>query len=212
MLVAGDELGRTQQGNNNAYCQDNEITWLDWALDGKGESLLEFVKMLTRLRHRYHILRRSRFLTGAYSEELGIKDVTWINAAGGEMQVEHWDDGAMKCFGAVLDGRAQVTGIRQRGHDATLLMVFNAHYEPVVFHLPEVAGGIAWQRMIDTHLPPCEQIRADFVFGKSYQVTARSFLLFELMGHDSYATARSAQGHAALDLSRRKSGASFKPG
>jgi isoamylase len=90
MLLAGDEFGRTQKGNNNAYCQDNEISWLDWDIKEKGHSLIQFVQKLTRLRHRFPILRRNRFLTGEYIEELGVKDVTWINANGQEMQNEHW--------------------------------------------------------------------------------------------------------------------------
>lgn len=112
MLLAGDELGRTQHGNNNACCQDNGITWLDWVFAGKGGSLVEFVKTLTQMRHRDHILRRSRFLTGAYSEELGIRDVTWINAAGGEIQAEHWDEGAMKYASAQCSTAAR----RKRGY------------------------------------------------------------------------------------------------
>jgi isoamylase len=88
MLLAGDEFGRTQGGNNNAYCQDNEISWLDWDIEEKGRSLIRFVQQLTGLRERYPILRRSRFLTGEYNEELAVKDVTWINAAGTEMRPE----------------------------------------------------------------------------------------------------------------------------
>ena len=73
------------------------------------------MRKLTALRHRYPILRRTRFFTGEYNEELGVKDVTWINAGGDEMQAEDWDDGNMQCFGMLMDGRAQATGIRQRG-------------------------------------------------------------------------------------------------
>ena len=120
MLLAGDEFGRTQRGNNNAYCQDNEISWLDWRIEEKGRSLTEFVQQLTQLRDRYPILRRSRFLTGQYNEELGLKEVTWINAFGAEMQPEEWDDSNMHCFGMLMDGRAQPTGIRRRGEDATI--------------------------------------------------------------------------------------------
>src|SRR5208337_4746921 len=92
MLLAGDEFGRTQQGNNNAYCQDNEISWLNWELSDKGRSLFRFTQTLCELRHKYPILRRNRFLTGAYDEELDVKDLTWINAAGEEMQQSHWND------------------------------------------------------------------------------------------------------------------------
>src|SRR5690606_11300771 len=92
MLLAGDEFARTQRGNNNAYCQDNEISWVDWNHDDRARRLIDFVRKLTGLRQRYPILRRSRFLTGECNEELGMKDVTWIDATGDEMAQKHWDD------------------------------------------------------------------------------------------------------------------------
>ena len=91
-----------------------------------------------------------RFLTGEYNEELGIKDVTWINASGAEMRAEEWSDSNMRCFGMVMDGRAQPTGIRRRGEDATMLMVLNAHHDLVEFALPETPGGREWSLMVDT--------------------------------------------------------------
>ena len=94
------------------------------------------------MRHKYPVLRRSRFLTGEYIEELGVKDVTWINANGSEMDDVHWGDSDMLCFGMLLDGRAQTTGVRQRGQNATLLMVINGYHDMVEFTLPECAGGI----------------------------------------------------------------------
>jgi isoamylase len=107
MLLAGDEFGRTQGGNNNAYCQDSEISWLNWETKAKGQSLIGFVQQLTALRHKFPILRRSRFFTGAYNEEIDVKDVTWINATGSEMPAEAWSDAGMRCFGMVMDGWAQ---------------------------------------------------------------------------------------------------------
>src|SRR5207248_719694 len=131
MLLAGDEFARTQQGNNNAYCQDNEISWVNWNLDERKQSLVAFVRKLTGLRHAYPILRRSRFLTGRLDEELDVKDLTWISASGGEMRTDEWSDGNMRCFGMLIDGRAQPTGIKKRGDEATILLVFNAHHEAV---------------------------------------------------------------------------------
>ena len=179
MLLAGDEFGRTQRGNNNAYCQDNEISWIDWNHDERAERLIRFVRKLTGLRHRYPILRRSRFLTGEYSEELGVKDVAWINAAGGEMKPEHWADGNVRCFGMLLDGRAQPTGIRRRGEEATLLIVFNPWQDVVKFTLPEAVGGKRWKLVADTNFPDSPD-EPDFDTGHVYEVTARSLLLFQL--------------------------------
>ena len=179
MLLAGDESGRTQQGNNNAYCQDNEISWLDWNVDEKGQALTRFVQRLTSLRHRYPIFRRNLFLDGQFIEELGLKDVTWITPEGSEMESRHWDDGSMRCFGMLLDGRAQTTGIRQRGKEATLLIVINGGGELVNFVFPEYAGGHEWSLLIDTKgLEGGEQIRIDG--GATYQIEERSLALFVL--------------------------------
>jgi glycogen operon protein len=179
MLLAGDEFARTQNGNNNAYCQDNEINWVDWDIAEDGRALIRFVQQLTALRHKYPILRRTRFLTGVYNEELGIKDVTWINASGTEMKPEEWGDMSMECFGMLMDGRAQPTGIRKRGEDATLLMVLNAYHDLVGFTLPETAGGSQWQLLIDTNLAEDAEM-GTFTTGAVYGVTGRSLLLFAL--------------------------------
>jgi isoamylase len=183
MMVAGDEFARTQQGNNNAYCQDNDISWVDWSLLEKNKEQVEFVRKLTSFRHRYPILRRNLFLTGEYNEELGVKDVTWINANGREMEDTNWGDSGMRCFGMLMDGRAQTSGIHQRGHEATLLMVINGYFDLVKFTLPECPGGDTWKLRIDTNLEGtgAESIEKEmFKTGESYDLTARSLLLLEL--------------------------------
>jgi glycogen operon protein len=183
MLLAGDEFGRTQQGNNNAYCQDNQISWVNWGIGEEGQALMRFAQRLMALRHKYPILRRNRFLTGIYNEELGVKDVTWINASGAEMKPEQWGDMNMECFGMLMDGRAQPTGIRKRGEDATLLMVLNAYHNLVGFALPETAGGSHWQLLIDTNLPEDAEM-GRFATAEVYGVTGRSLLLFVLQTDD----------------------------
>jgi isoamylase len=179
MLLAGDEFGRTQNGNNNAYCQDDEISWLDWDIKEKGNHLIDFVSRLTALRHKYPILRRDRFLTGDYVEELGVKDVTWINANGTEMEQEQWADPGMRCFGMLLDGRAQISGIRKQGKEATLLLVFNDHSDVVNFCIPESVGSDTWKLLIDTNVEE-NNVKGMFKTGTEYKVTSRSVLLFEL--------------------------------
>src|SRR5271166_2021550 len=172
-------FGRTQKGNNNAYCQDTEISWLDWNITEKGKSLIEFVKKLTNLRRKYAVLRRNRFLTGQYVEEVGVKDVTWINANGSDMTSEQWQDGRMACFGMLLDGRAQATGIRKSSKDATLLLVINSHSDLVNFTLPECYGGMQWSLLVDTNMADSSE-KGTFDPGDKYGVTARSLLLFLL--------------------------------
>jgi isoamylase len=180
MLLAGDEFARTQEGNNNAYCQDNAISWIDWSLADKNQAQVKFVKKLTALRAKYPILRRNRFLTGAYDQELEVKDLTWINASGSEMRTEDWADERMLCFGMLIDGRAAPTGVRQRGSEATMLLVLNAHHDLVEFTLPPAPGGSAWQRLIDTNI--VEDDGPKLEFGARYGVTGRSLLLLALMG------------------------------
>ncbi|SFB50220.1 glycogen debranching protein GlgX [Azotobacter beijerinckii] len=188
MLVAGDEFARTQHGNNNAYCQDSEIGWLDWNLDADGQALLDFVRCLIRLRLRFPILRRGRFLVGARHEELDIKDVTWLTPAGTEMTTERWEEEHNRCLAMLLDGRAQPTGIRRSGADSTLLLLVNAHHERVEFHLPEVPEGSRWKRLLDTNQPTVEE--DTFAFASRHGITGRSLLLFELIRSD-------APGHPA---------------
>jgi isoamylase len=180
MLLAGEEFGRTQNGNNNAYCQDNEISWLDWqGVHESHASLTRFTQRLIALRLALPMLRRGRFLTGQEDEELGVKDVTWIVPGGDEMTPAHWSDGNARCMGVLLDGRAQETGIRRVGTDATLLLVTNAHHDVVRFTLPSAPGGAEWVCLIDTNHAELDSMPR-FRFGHVYEVTGRSLLLFML--------------------------------
>jgi len=180
MMLAGDEFGRTQNGNNNAYCHDDEINWFNWNIQKKGKSLIKFVQNLTKLRHKYPVLRRNLFLNGEYNEELGLKDVTWINANGNEMEDAQWGDHGMRCFGMLLDGRAQTTGIRQRGKEATLLLIINEHSDLVQFKLPDSPGGERWTILVDTNDPDAKRQAKHFKIGAVYDITPRSLRLFVL--------------------------------
>jgi glycogen operon protein len=206
MLLAGDEFGHTQGGNNNAYAQDNEIAWLAWhKMTPEGRDLIEFVRRLIAVRKAYPILHRGRFLAGTYNEELDVKDVTWLSPTGQEMEQAQWQDGHARCFGMLLDGRAQPTGIKRRGDDATLLLVMNAHHDVVEFTLPQVPEGRRWMLLVDTNAP--ERIDAPtFEFGHDYQVTGRSLLAFVLEFEDRQPR-RSREGiEAIVDIARRPIG------
>ena len=184
MLLAGDEFGHSQRGNNNAYAQDNEITWLDWfAICKYGQSLREFTRKLLAIRKAFPILTRGRFVAGAYNEELDVKDVTWLSPTGEEMTDEQWNDGNARCFGMLLDGRAQETGIKRRGEDTSVLLIYNSHYDMVSFKLPTVPGGRAWEILVDTHqsdTPP-----ASLALGTVFAVTGRSLVAFGLSAGSS---------------------------
>lgn len=184
MILAGDELGRTQQGNNNTYCQDNELNWIDWeGIDEDGQSLIAFTRKLIALRKTLPILRRGRFLTGRHNAELDVKDVEWISPTGEPMQQGQWDDASARCLGMLLDGRARATGLHRPSMDATALLVLNAHHDVVKFRLPEVVGGKTWHCLMDTNLP--DGLEAElFGSGDEYLVTGRSVLLFALEPED----------------------------
>jgi len=146
MVLGGDEIGRTQQGNNNAYCQDNELSWFDWA--SPDAAMLEFVTQLTALRRRHHVLRRRRFVTGARKEE-----IVWFTPAGSIMTDSDWQAGWTRSVMAYLDG---IRGADRDGRggpilDEDLLLVVNGWWEPLTFTLPDVGTPRAWMYEIDSY-------------------------------------------------------------
>jgi isoamylase len=148
MLLAGDEIGRTQGGNNNAYCQDNEVSWVDWSLATAERDLLEFTEKLARLRHRHPVFRRRRFFQGA-------ADILWLTPTGEEMTEADWRAGYAKSVAVFLNGAA-ITEPDPRGDpvtDTKFLLLFNAGAEPITFTLPEMRLGADWEVVIDTAVP-----------------------------------------------------------
>ena len=155
MLSHGDELGRTQRGNNNAYCQDNEISWVDW--DGDiAETELEFVRALSRLRRDHPVFRRRRFFTGGAGGPAGdAPDIAWLTPAGEPMTDHDWQAGFAKSLGVFLNGDA-ITEPDPRGRpieDDSFVLLFNAHSEPVDFVLPGAEYGERWEFTLDTADP-----------------------------------------------------------
>ena len=151
MLRAGDEVGRTQQGNNNAYCQDNAINWHDWAWDDAKWRLLNFAKKVIRLRRAHPIFRRRDFFRGVPIGG-GRKDVAWLKPDGHEMTHEEWETEHARCLGMWLNGE-QLPETDERGralHDASFLVLFNAHHDEIAFLLPELGEEGAWRAEIDT--------------------------------------------------------------
>lgn len=180
MILAGDEFARTQRGNNNAYCQDNDISWIDWdAIDEDARALISFTRRLIELRHTLPMLRRNRFLTGVYNEQLGVKDVAWLTPAGDEMTPGHWGDPLARALGILLDGRAQPTGIRKRGTDVTLYLALNAYHDGVRFILPPVVGGSRWRCLVDTNGTDGSGSGL-LLAGATFELAGRSLLLLEL--------------------------------
>ncbi|TMN18271.1 glycogen debranching protein GlgX [Pseudoxanthomonas sp. X-1] len=177
MLLAGDERAKTQGGNNNTYCQDNEITWIDWDADPTEGRLADFVRQLTALRSRYPILTRGRFLNGQYNEQAGVRDLTWLNPGGSEMEEAHWSDGGARSVGLLLEGKAQVSGVREYGQDATLLILINAYHEGVSFKLPDAETHLKWELVLSTD----EALGSDVVpeGAQDFLAPPRSISVFE---------------------------------
>ncbi len=182
MLTAGDERGRTQQGNNNAYCQDNEISWLDWELDGRKQGLLDFTKKLIQLRHDHAVFRRPKFFQGRRIRGSEIRDVMWFNPGGNEMTDEEWNSPFVRCLGMLLSGDTIDVQTFQGEliRDDTFLLLINAHHESIAFVLPG-QKDVAWQLIIDTTSEKgfCDDPKA-LVSGDEAEVQARATMLFKL--------------------------------
>jgi glycogen operon protein len=159
MLLAGDELRRTQRGNNNAYCQDNELSWLDWAVDERGQGLLDFTKRLLRLRAEHPVFRRSAFLTGEERQGSGAPDVWWFRPDGRRMTQTDWSRGDAFTLGAFLNG-SEIPTLTADGEpiaDESFIVLFNAWRDPVTFVLPPTRFGRRWAHELCTgepELPP----------------------------------------------------------
>src|SRR5438477_10039603 len=151
MLLGGDEFGRTQNGNNNAYCQDNEISWFNWQREEKQNRQLEFTRKLIQLRREHAVFRRPKFFQGRRVRGGEIKDVMWFNPGGSEMSEEEWNSPFARCLGMLISGDTMDV-LNFEGEpirDDTFLLLINAHYEPVPFVLPG-QEQIEWQLILDT--------------------------------------------------------------
>jgi glycogen operon protein len=150
MVLGGDEIGRTQGGNNNAYCQDNEISWYNWSTTD--EALLQFTRRLLRFRHRHPVFCRRRWFQGRPIHGSEVSDVGWFTPRGSEMSEEDWRAGFAKSLGVFLNGGAIPTP-NERGEqivDDSFYIMFNAHHEPLDFTLPESKWGSCWSDVLDT--------------------------------------------------------------
>jgi glycogen operon protein len=186
MLLAGDEFGNSQGGNNNAYCQDNRIGWLAWPADPPDGGLAgeaAFVKKLIAFRKAHPVLRRSRFLHGLTTSPDGLKDVTWLSPDGEENAAEDWTNGWARSIGLMLAGDAGEDRDARGGSlaDDVLLIMLNAHHESVDFVLPKVGVTGSWRLEIDTARPELDPaVAARYAQGDSVAVTGRSLLVWRL--------------------------------
>jgi glycogen operon protein len=176
LLLGGDELGRTQHGNNNAYCQDNELSWFDWHLP-QTEILQPFVRKLIALRRSLPALRRTGFFTGMANED-GKADISWCNTAGLEMQTEEWDQAEARSAGVVLCGRqtGQQSADGEPMHSDSVLILVNGFHEAQPFVLPP-HRGTQWTVRLDTAFAEGVPVQHDWSAGDAYPMAGRSLVL-----------------------------------
>ena len=179
MICGGDEIGRTQRGNNNAYCQDNEISWTDWNIQPWQKDLLQFMRRMIALRRDEPVLRRRKFLQGREIRGAGIRDIVWYEPSGNEMSDEDWNAHVVRCLGVLLNG----SGLEETDENGepvvgdTLFLMFNAHHEAVSFILPTQPSG-RWERLVDTADP--SPTRHYVLRRQQYKLRGRSTAVFHV--------------------------------
>ncbi|MGE3840310.1 MAG: glycogen debranching protein GlgX [Vicinamibacterales bacterium] len=199
MIAAGDEIGRTQRGNNNAYCQDNEVSWQSWDLTPEQQDLQQFVQGLLSLRRAHPALRRRRFLRGLKVEGADVKDVVWLAPDGHELSEHQWHDTHARCLGMRLEGHA-IAETDDRGRsvvDDSLLLLLNATDRGVRFTLSALVPSPRWTCVVDTGLPT--RVGKVFRGGVPYVMQPRSLALFLLPRAKSAGAATDPAGTVSAD-------------
>jgi glycogen operon protein len=181
MVLGGDELNRTQRGNNNAYCQDNEISWLDWSSDARRAEFVEFTRRIINLRRQHPVFSRRRYVHSDTLTAEGLKEIIWLNPEGQEMNESDWQQEFARCVGVYLAGGA----IERRGRrgelikDSNFLLLFNAHHETLTFRIAEVLSAKAWMTVLDTALDGDPFAPRRVAAGEDYALQGRSLVLLE---------------------------------
>jgi glycogen operon protein len=180
MVTMGDEMGRTQNGNNNAYCQDNEISWVNWDLDASQKDLLEFTRALIEFRRSQPVLQRRRFFQGRAIRGDRAKDIAWYEPSGREMSDTTWHHPSVRSLGVLLSGKhideTDLRGDAIAGN--TLFLMFNASDDKIVFHLPEHTDDERWERLFDTSLEQWGKAAA--MRDHQYRLAPRSVVVLRL--------------------------------
>jgi glycogen operon protein len=200
MISGGDELGRTQCGNNNAYCQDNATSWTCWSLMPEQRDFLQFTRRLVHFRRSQPTLTRRKYFQGRSIRGADVKDIYWLDPSGREMTDAAWNAPFVRSLGVLMVGDA-IGDVDERGRFVsgdTLLILFNAHFESVPFVLPAGGDGHRWVRILDTietHAP-----EARFAGGTKYPLQGRTVVLFTLEKHRRH---RRASDHDVVEADER---------
>ncbi|HEY7873777.1 MAG TPA: glycogen debranching protein GlgX, partial [Actinomycetota bacterium] len=181
MILGGDEMGRSQDGNNNVYCQDNPVAWYDWSEADENIALLGWTRRLMDFRGRHPVFRRRKWFKGRAIHGVEATDIAWFNPDGSEMTAEDWNQGFAKSVGVLLNGD-QLPDPGPHGeqvHDDTFLLLFNAHHDYMPFVLPTAAWGAEWGAVIDTADPLLEDGARVYKAGEECRLTARSLAVLQ---------------------------------
>jgi glycogen operon protein len=185
MLLGGDELGRSQGGNNNAYCQDNETSWLDWeGVGDDGKALLAFTRKLVQLRRAHIVFHRHRFFLGQIIPGTEVKDVVWLRPDGAEMSEGDWGNARTKALAVRLSGEPGLMHLTERGEqepDDTFLILLNASQDRVIFRIPVDPAGASWKGVVDTAGETDAEISQKHPAGGETSVDANSLRLLVLL-------------------------------
>jgi glycogen operon protein len=189
-------MGRTQQGNNNAYCQDNELSWVSWKLSDADRALLEFTRRVARLRREHPSFRRRKFFRGRPIRGSEAKDVTWLRADGHEMTDQEWNSGFIRCFGMCLGGDAMEEWDDQGRQisDDTFLILMNADGGSIGFTLPDCGGTEAWEVTLDTSEPELREGERRLRVGASLMMEGRSMIVLRAVDDPDIFSAGGAGG------------------
>ena len=177
MILMGDEVRRTQLGNNNAYCQDNETTWLKWNITNEQRAFLGFVRSVINIRQTQPVFQRRKFFLGRQIDGADVPDISWFQPSGEEMSDEDWNAGYTQCLGVRLPGDL-IGEVNERGEPITgdsIVLLVNAHHEPIPFTLPSGGEGQEWERLIDTADPKVEAIKQKVA--EQYEIQGRSMVI-----------------------------------
>ena len=183
MLLGGDEMGRTQGGNNNAYCQDSKISWFNWDLKHSNADLLEFTRQLIQFRSQHPVFCRRDWFQGRAIHGSGVEDIGWFNPDGSEMDEDQWQDYSLKSISILLNGQ-EIPRVGKRGErivDESFLLFFNDYYEDVEFTIPETLQALHWQMVIKTQEPHFIQDGEIFTGDKPIPAIARSLMVMHCL-------------------------------
>ncbi len=204
MLTMGDEYGRTQNGNNNAYCQDNPLSYFDWNWDEEQKDLFRFVKEVIRIRRDNPIFHRRHFFTGHDAHGQGTGDILWINPSGKEMTDAEWQSGYVRSLGMILNGEA-MDEVDMRGRpitDDTFLLLINGYWEGVDFHLPGIGKFSRWDLLLTTEDTE-DAVGTTFMADRDFTLGPRSLLLFRLRARQANRLSSGSKKYSILDQVRR---------